>query len=112
MSVILKYKFIFGLSLASLLFTLGGFVWALIALRGAGSSIVLHFNDIAGITSIGGFGLVEFMGIFGILVVFVNGAIAFEFDRRDPFLGKLIAALTLLLSILLFIGFASIMRVN
>lgn len=107
-----KYKFIFGLSLLSLLFSAGGFLWAFLALRAAGSQFVLHFNDIAGITSIGSFGLVEFMGIFGILIVFVNGAIAFEFASRDLFFSRLIAVLTLVFSVLLFIGFASIIRVN
>ena len=109
---LLKHKLLSGISLLSLLFSAGGFIWAYVALHNAGTEFVLHFNDIVGITSIGGFGLIGFMGVFGILVALVNGAIAFEFESRDPFSGKLIAALTLLFSILLFIGFASIIGVN
>jgi hypothetical protein len=109
----LKHKFVSGLSLFSLLFSMSGFIWAYRALGNAGGgSFVLHFNDISGITSIGGLGTIVFMGISGVLIVLVNGAIALEFESRDRFFGKLIAVLTLFFSVLLFIGFAAIISVN
>ncbi|MDE2019236.1 MAG: hypothetical protein KGJ13_02710 [Patescibacteria group bacterium] len=97
----------------SLFFSLGGFLWAVLALRGLGGGpFVLHFNDMLGITMIGGWDTILFMGILGIFVVVFNTAIAFEFESRSRFLARFLVALTLVLSVLLFIGFASIIGVN
>jgi len=110
---ILKHKLVSILSLASLCFVLGGFFWAYFDLRNAGSGpFIIHFNDVNGITSVGGLGTIVFMGIFGIVVVLMNSWIALEFEMKEAFFGKLLAALTLVLAVLLFVGFASIMAVN
>lgn len=97
----------------AILFILGGFFWAFFALRTTGTDLlILHFNDINGITKIGGLGDIIFMGIFGIFVAVMNFLIALEFDARDPFLGKFLASMTLIFAILLFIAFAAIINVN
>jgi hypothetical protein len=111
---ILSHKFVALLSLVSCLLSLGGFIWAYFALRNAASTapLILHFNDIRGITQVGGLGLVVFVGVFGIVVAIANTFIVFAFDERDVVFGKLIAVVTLVFSVLLFVGFASIISVN
>jgi hypothetical protein len=104
---------------AALAFVLGGFVWACLALRGVGvadpdgsSSLILHFANGVGITSVGGLDLIIFMGIFGLLVVAMNFAIARELESRDRFFGRFLAVMTLVFAVLLFIAFAAIINVN
>jgi len=112
MKTLLAHKFTSILSLLSLLLSVGGFVLVSIKFFSGSGPFVLHYNDITGITAIGGPGLLFFMGIFGIVISIVNGAIALEFESRDHFLGKFIAVLTIVFSALLFIAFASIIAVN
>jgi hypothetical protein len=111
---ILNHKFVTAFSVVSFFLSLGGFLWAYVSLRDAAAAgpLILHFNEIQGITQVGGLGVVVFMGIFGLLIAVVNGFIALSFDARDAAFGKFIAVLTLVFSILLFIGFASIIGVN
>jgi hypothetical protein len=111
---ILRHKLVGIFSVVSLVLSLAGFAWAYFSLHGiAGTTpLILHFNDILGISEAGGSDQLLFMGIFGVLVVIGNSFIAFAFDERDAILGKLIAVLTFVLSVLLFIGFASIIGVN
>lgn len=98
---------------AALAFVVGGFTWAFFELRATGTnSLILHFNSVQGITTVGGLGLIIFMGVFATLIVFMNFAIAREFSTRDQFFGRFLAVLTLAFAILLFIAFAAIIRVN
>jgi hypothetical protein len=95
------------------LFILGGFAWAYVVLSALGSkSLILHFDDANGITHVGGAEMIVFMGIFGTLVTLMNFAIAREFAARDRFLGKFVAAITLLFAVLLFIAFVAIINAN
>ena len=99
--------------LVAFAFTAAGWLWGIVALRGvANAPLILHFDDIEGITSVGGIGSLVFIGIFGSVVTLINFAIALELDARDRFLGKLAAAVTLIFAVLLFIGFAAIINVN
>jgi hypothetical protein len=107
-----RNKLVSGLIAASAAFILGGFAWAMASFDAAKGPFILHFNDLAGITSAGGTAIVVFAGIFGIAVVLVNGCLAFEFAERNAFFGKLTAILTLVFAILLFIAFAAILSVN
>ncbi len=111
---ILKHKLITGLFAAALAFALGGFSWILAALsaRGGAGPFILHFNDIDGITQLGMIGDIAFAGIFAVVVVAVNFAVALELDARDRALGKIIAVMTLVAAILLFIACAAILSVN
>lgn len=100
---------------AALGFALGGWLWAYSSLRGAaaaGTPLILHFNDISGITAVGGMASITFMGILGVAVVLLNSAIALALEERDRFLGKLAAAMTLAFAALLFLAFAAIINVN
>jgi len=93
-------------------FVLSGFAWAFFALRNAGPHLILHFNDINGITSVGGFGMIVFMAALGLLVVGMDFAIAREFAVRSRFFSRFLALIALLFAVLLFIAFAVIINVN
>lgn len=108
-----KHRLVSLLSLASLAFAAGGFFWALGALGGTASGpLILHFNDMQGITSIGSFGNILWMGMLGIAIVVINFFIALDLEARDNVLGKIVAAMTLAMAILLFLAFAAIIKVN
>jgi len=95
-------------------FVLAGFSWSLVALAPIRATpIILHFNDIDGITAVGGLGTIVFMGVFGLLIVLMDFAIAHELDSRGRrFLGRYLAATALIFAILLFIAFLAIVNVN
>ena len=108
-----KHRLVSLLSLASLAFAAGGFFWALGALGGGPSGpVILHFNDMQGITHIGAFGDIILMGILGIVIVIVDFFVALDLEARDSILGKIVAAMTLVMAILLFLSFAAIINVN
>ena len=101
------------LSLGAFLLALGGPLWAYFALRGAaGAPLILHFDDISGITAVGPLVGITLVGLFGLAAAIINFFIAIELDARSRFLGKLVAAITFLFTVLLFISFAAIINVN
>ncbi|HEX4103901.1 MAG TPA: hypothetical protein VHZ04_00250 [Candidatus Paceibacterota bacterium] len=113
MKKILRHKTVSLVSLGSFLLVAGGCAWAWVALRGvAGSPLILHFDDIGGITAVGGPGSLVFMGVLGIVVVLMNFAISLELEERNPLLGKIVAGVTFIFAALLFIAFAAIINVN
>ena len=110
---IARYRLVSLLSLASIAFVSGGFFWALAALNGVSSGpLILHFNDMQGITSIGSFGNILWMGVLGVAIVVINFFIALDLEARDNVLGKIVAVLTLVMAILLFLAFTAIIKVN
>jgi len=113
LKTLLRHKAVCITSFASFLFAAGGFIWAYASMWSAAAvPLVLHFNDMDGITSTGGLGSVAFAGIFGVAVVVINFFLALELDARDRFLGKTTAALGFVFAVLLFIAFAAILNVN
>lgn len=110
---ILQHRAVSILSFLSFCFTLGGMLWAWISLAGINTPVyIVHFNDMNGITEVGGLGTIVAIGVFGILIAMANTFIAYELEERDPFLGKFLAGAGLAVSILLFIAFAAILNVN
>jgi hypothetical protein len=115
---IMRYRSMSIISLASLLLVAGGFFWAYGALsagnawNGAAGPFILHFNNIQGITAVGGFGNLIAMGILGLLMVILNFFVATALEERDGVLGKIVAGATLVMAILLFLAFAAILNVN
>ncbi len=107
-----RYKLVSGLTLISLLLVLSGFLRAMISLERVSGPFILHFDDVRGITAIGDAGAIIFAGIFGIVVIFLNGFLAFELEERNTLFGTLVAVVTLAFAILLFIAFAAIISVN
>jgi hypothetical protein len=107
------HRFVVGLCSLALAFVLGGLGWAYFALHQITKTpLILHFNDLGGITSVGGFDRLVFVAIFGALISLMNGFIALEFDARGGFLGKFLAVITLFFGVLLFIAFAAIINAN
>ena len=101
-----------GIFAVSLLFVLGGWLWAYLTLRKIAEPLILHFNSISGITQIGNLRDIANIAVLGLITIFVDFWLAIELEERDRFLGKLLAAGGLFLSILIFIGFAAIIGVN
>ncbi len=91
---------------------LGGTIWVYFALRHIAPPLILHFNNLAGINQTGNLADLLEIGATGIVFVLVNFFIALELENRDAFGGKLLAAATLFLAILIFIGFAAIISAN
>jgi hypothetical protein len=110
---IVKARAVSVTSLLALTLVLGGWLWAHYALRGiTNGPLILHFDDIQGITAVGDLSTITFMGALGTTVVLMNFFIALEFDGRDRFLGKMAAGVTFVFAVLLFIGFVAIIKVN
>ncbi|HEY5221060.1 MAG TPA: hypothetical protein VIJ29_02865 [Candidatus Paceibacterota bacterium] len=108
-----QHRLVSLLSLLSLAFVVGGFFWALGALSSMSSGpVILHFNDMEGITHIGNFGDIILMGILGVVIVVVDFFVALDLEARDKVLGKIVAVMTLVMAILLFLSFAAIINVN
>ena len=107
-----KFRVIGLLFLLSLLFILGGFFWAYIALREIREPLILHFNNLVGINQIGEIRDLLLIAITAFVVVAVNFFISLELEKRERFFGKLLAAATLFFATLIFIGFAAIISVN
>lgn len=108
-----KHRIVSIQGLLAVAIVLGGFGWSYFALRGIPSGpFILHFNDVSGITRVGGTELFSFMGAFGVLVTLMNFFIALELDSRDRFFGKYLAFISLVFAVLLFIAFGAIISVN
>ncbi len=113
MKKILRYRTVSAISFFSIILVLGGGIWAIAALAATGSGpFIVHFDDLSGITSVGGLAPIIFMGVIGLIVTVMNFFIALELESRDRFLGKLTVAGTLIFAVLLFIAFAAIINVN
>lgn len=110
---ILRYRAVSATSFAAIAFVLGGFLFAYFDLRRIGvGPLILHFDDIEGVTSVGSLRTVVFVGVLGLMTTIMNFFIALELEARDRFLGKIAAAVTLIIAILLFIAFLAIVNVN
>lgn len=109
-----KHKAVAGACLAAIALALGGFLWAYFRLLNVagGGPLVLHFNDMNGITDVGNLWGIASMGILGIVVTVVNFVIAIEMEERDRFLGKVVATASVFFAVLLFIAFAAILSIN
>ena len=110
---IMHARVVSAVFLGALAFVVGGWVWAYVVLRGVTNApLILHFDDLSGITAVGTLANIMFVGFIGTAVVLMNFFIAVEFEARDRFLGKLTAAITFIFAVLLFIAFTAIVNVN
>ncbi len=85
---------------------------AYFALRDVSPPLIVHFNNALGINQIGGLKDLAAVAVFGLVALIFDFLLSLELDERDPFLGKLTAAVGLFLAILIFIGFSAIISVN
>lgn len=97
---------------ASELPLLGAGIWAYRVLRNEHVPLILHFSPYTGINQIGS--LRDLLAVLatGMILVGMNTVLAFVLVKRDPVLARLVALTTLLIALLLFIGFLAIMSVN
>ena len=109
---LLKFKIPNLAGLLSLIFVLGGWVWAFLALRNISQPLILHFSGQTGIDQTGFEGDLARVGIFGLVVVAINFLIAVELEARDRFLARVTSGVTLFLGLLIFIYFVAIISVN
>ncbi len=98
--------------ICSFLFVLGGMGWAYYALRGTYQPLVIHFTERSGITEVGTLRYILLQGVFWILLLVVNTAVAILLLDRDRSLGMFLMGSTLFISILIFVWFAAIIHVN
>ena len=105
-------KVLSGVFLASFGLVSGAVIWAYVATKNIEGPIVVHFNNSDGISQTGTFFDLLLIGVTSAVMVVVNFILALELEARDVFLGKVIAATTFFLSILIFIAFAAIISVN
>ncbi len=109
---IMRFRFASAAFALSGLLLIGGWLWAIFVFAGRSQAVVVQWNSIQGIISIGDISHIAFMAISGLVMVGVNFALALILEERDWFWGKFVAAATLSISILIFIGFAAIISVN
>ncbi|MEK7193656.1 MAG: hypothetical protein AAB652_02600 [Patescibacteria group bacterium] len=109
------YRFVGSIFGVSAGFVISGFLWAFFALRGVSQPLVIHFTHVYDYPEINQIGTVWDLGVIaavGMLIVLVNGVITLELEKKDWFLGKLLAIGTLCMSILIFAAFKVIIDVN
>ncbi len=110
---IIKHKVVGGACCTAIGIVLAGLLMAYFGLWDAGNGpLIIHFNDMNGITNIGNLWDIILMGILGLIVTFINFFIAMELEERDRFLGKVVAAASVMFAVLLFISFAAILNIN
>lgn len=109
---LLRYKWLLGSCLASIVLVVGGFVFGYAVLSKISQPIVIHFNDYVGINQIGNTRNLVFVGVLGLVMVVIDSWIAFTLVKREPFLGNIFGGMTLFLALLLFMGIMAIINVN
>jgi hypothetical protein len=110
---IIKHKAVSAACLSAIFITLAGFLWVYFGLRMTGSGpFVIHWNDMNGITEVGGLWSVAAVGMLGIFITVIDFFIATELEEREPFLGKVVATASALFAVLLFIAFAAILGMS
>ena len=108
----LRFKTISAAFAVSFILVLGGTFWSWFALKDISQPLILSYG-LGIVNKAGGsmWNLVAF-GITSAIALSFNFVLALLLEERDWFWGKFLAAASLFLSLLLFIGFAAIISVN
>lgn len=104
---VLRGSFVFDALLVA-----GAIAWAFTALRTISSQIIVHFDQYVLVDRFGSIWDLAAIGGFGLVLIGMNALCAEALRERDKALAFFVAAATLVMSILLFIGFSSIIRAN
>lgn len=107
-----KEKWFVGVFTVSALLIVGGWIWALVALRHVSSPLVLHFNADIGISQIGELWNICAIALIALIAVTVDAVIGFALLARERFIAWLVAAAALSFSVLIFIALAAIISFN
>ena len=111
-SKIVRARLLSSLFGGSFLLVLSGIFWVYGKLQSVKGPLVVHFDDLFGISRIGDIFDILQPGFVCLLVILVNFLIALELEEKDRFLPRFLAGMTLFFSILIFISFAAIISVN
>ena len=112
MKKLLEFKFVFYSSLASLALVLVPSLVAVLILRKTNQPLIIHYSYLNGIDKVGNIFMVVWLAVLSLAIVIINSFIANYIECKDKFLGKLISAGTLFLSVLIFIFFFTIISIN
>lgn len=74
--------------------------------------LVIHFDDINGVTKMGNFTDIISIAATGIIVTVLNFFISIEVEKKDKFLARIISVVSILFAVLLFIAFTAILTMN
>lgn len=111
-NAIIQFKLVSGVFALSFALIGGAMLWSFIALKDISQPLIVSYG--LGVVNKAG-GSVWHLLAFGfstLIALGFNFAISLLFEERDWFWGKFIAAGSLFLSLLIFIGFAAIISVN
>ncbi len=109
---IFEYR-VYNLALcAAAVLVLGGWLWAFLALKDIKQDIIINFESLEKINSVGSFADLSKVGFFGLIVTFLNFLIATELEKRDRFWGRFTAGAMVFIGALIFIYFVAIIFVN
>lgn len=73
---------------------------------------ILHYNTTFGIDYLAPRGQIYWLPLIGLLLLFINGALAFVFLKKDKFLGSLLLVSSLAVNFMVGLGLYSIYLVN
>lgn len=94
------------------LFVVFAFLWGYVRLKDASGPIILHYDNYVGIDFIGGMSQLMWVAALSAVIVITNFFIAAELEARNKFLSRVVASITAVMAVLIFIGFAAIISVN
>ena len=105
-------KWVGGAFAVSFALIIGSWLWAWFTLKGISQSLILHYNSFAGINQSGTVAELSAVSVMAFVALVVNSSIAFELQHRNRFLALVLAVGSILFSLLIFIAFTAIIRVN
>ncbi len=112
LALVQKYRKLSLVFLVAACLVAAGWAWGYGALRNISEPLILHFNNAIGINQVGSFAELTNAALLAFLVVVLNFLLALSLAGREPGVSGLLAVLTLLFGLLIFIGFAAIISVN
>jgi hypothetical protein len=113
MKNLIKNKDVFVLNYVAISISLVSFFFVFFNLINLfNRSLVVHFDDINGVTKMGNFTDIILIAVTGIIVTVLNFFISIEVEKKDKFLARIISIVSILFAVLLFIAFTAILTMN
>jgi len=114
----MKLKKIFRLRIVNLffwisvIFIVGGCIWAIIILGGISEPLIIHYSQSSGIDRIGGLGTLIGIAVLGLIMAIVDFFISLELEKKNILFSRLTSLVGLFVGFLIFIYFAAIISIN